>query len=242
MLTKINIAIVDDEVAVLNHLVKLFSNISEVSLKCMTTNANELIEKLNTINIDVVLLDINIPEIDGFQLADYLRSNHPSIKIIFMSAYHEYALKGYNFYPEDYLVKPVNFLRLKQTINRITNQSNSIVNNKIGIRSDGVFKLINVNEIKYVERKGRKTRIYLENNQIINCNENLNVLEQMLATKGFYRTHQSFLVQLDKIQEISPDNYMKSYNIKLKDCETNINVSRNKYKELKQELEKFLLS
>jgi two-component system LytT family response regulator len=242
MLRQINLAIIDDEVSVLNQL-KTFiseSGISEVCLKCVTTNVNELLNSLNDADIDAVLLDISMPRIDGFELADFLRRNYPAIKIIFMSAYEEFALKGYDFYPVDYLVKPINYLRLKQTLKMIIHQPRPKANSKIGLRSGGVLKLINVDQILYIEKRGRKTKIYLEDSQVIDCNESLSVLEQMLQSKGFYRTHQSYLVPLDKIEEISPDHYMKSYNIKLKNCGTTINVSRNKYKELKQELKNYL--
>ncbi|USK36633.1 LytTR family transcriptional regulator DNA-binding domain-containing protein (plasmid) [Bacillus sp. F19] len=80
----------------------------------------------------------------------------------------------------------------------------------------------------------------MEGAEPINCNDNLGVLEQVLGSKGFYRTHQSYLVPLSKIEEILPDNYMKSYNLKLKNCPAKIEVSRTKYKELKKELQKIL--
>jgi two-component system, LytTR family, response regulator len=236
MTNKVNVAIIDDEKYVLDQMVDLFKDIPEANLKCVTSNLSELLTSLNDTDIDVVILDISMPNIDGFQVANYLRTNYPSLKIIFMSAHTEYALRGYDFYPEDYLVKPINYFRLRQTLKKIKESTRTKLNSKLGIRCEGSLKLIDVGKIQYIEKRGRKTRIYLEDGQIINCNERLSVLEQILESRGFYRPHQSYIVPLDKIEEIIPDNYMKSYNIRIRNCCTLINLSRSKYQELKKYL------
>lgn len=135
----------------------------------------------------------------------------------------------------DFMVKPVNLLRLKSTVSLVNNHK-SRRKKKISISSNGKIHLIDIESILYIEKVGRKSCINLENGRIIECNQGLTILEEMLKDSNFFRSHQSFLVPLDKIEEVIQDTYMKSYNLKIKDCPKTINVSRSKYRELKEQL------
>lgn len=213
-------------------MTEIVEKLPKTNIVLATTDINELfslIDKKGAIN--VVILDINMPVANGFDIAQYIREKTSSIKIIFMSAHPDFALQGYKYYPEDFLTKPINLVRFKQTLERL--QLTGIRRRKIGVKEQGKLCLVETSLILYIERKGKKTFIHLDDQTTIVCSEGLNKLEDMLKEEMFFRTHQSYLVPLDKIESIEQDTFMKSYNIRLKNCNNLVNLSRHKYGQFK---------
>jgi two-component system, LytTR family, response regulator len=210
----------------------IIKKLPDINLALATTEVTDLFSLID-INgaVNVVLLDINMPVANGFDIAQYIKDKSASIKIIFMSANPDFALQGYKYYPEDFLIKPINLVRFKQTLERI--QTTGTRRKKIGVKEQGRLRLVDTSLILYIERKGKKTLIHLDDQSVIVCSESLNRLEDMLKEELFYRTHQSYLVPIDKIETIEQDTFMKSYNVQLKNCQTIINLSRHKYSQLK---------
>jgi two-component system, LytTR family, response regulator len=203
-----------------------------INLVLATTEVTDLFSLIDLNGaVNVVLLDVNMPVANGFDIAQYIKDKSASIKIIFMSANPDFALQGYKYYPEDFLIKPINLVRFKQTLERI--QTTGTRRKKIGVKEQGRLRLVDTSLILYIERKGKKTLIHLDDQSVIVCSESLNRLEDMLKEELFYRTHQSYLVPIDKIETIEQDTFMKSYNVQLKNCQTIINLSRHKYSQLK---------
>lgn len=210
----------------------IIKKLSGINLVLATTEVTDLFSLMNLNGaVNVVLLDINMPVANGFDIAQYIKDKSPSIKIIFMSANPDFALQGYKYYPEDFLIKPINLVRFKQTLERI--QTTGTRRKKIGVKEQGRLRLVDTSLILYIERKGKKTLIHLDDQSVIVCSESLNRLEDMLKEELFYRTHQSYLVPIDKIETIEQDTFMKSYNVQLKNCQTIISLSRHKYSQLK---------
>ncbi|MCR6098291.1 response regulator transcription factor [Salipaludibacillus agaradhaerens] len=230
---KISIGVVDDDVLYLEQIKDIFKNNENIEILTYS-NSTKLLNQTDLSKLDILLLDINMPIVSGFDIAEYMKENHPHLKIIFMSAYTEYALKGYKYYPEDFITKPVNHLRLKRTIDKIIEEGPDTPFKKIGIRAEGKINLVEVTDILYIEKRGKKCRVYFENNESIDCSEGLSNLEIMLIEHNFYRPHQSYLIPINRIHEIEMDNFMRSYNIKLKGANRHIPVSRTRYKELKK--------
>ncbi|OIU69754.1 hypothetical protein BHE18_02250 [Rossellomorea aquimaris] len=228
----LKIAVIDDEEMILEQVGEITEKLPETKLVLSTTDVTDLFSLVDKKGaVDVVMLDINMPVANGFDIAQYIKEKAPSIKIIFMSANPDFALQGYKYYPEDFLTKPINLVRFKQTLERI--HSTGVRMKKIGVKEQGRFRLVDTSLILYIERKGKKTLIHLDDQSVIVCSESLNRLEDMLKDDMFYRTHQSYLVPIDKIESIEQDTFMKSYNVRLKNCPTIINLSRHKYSQLK---------
>jgi two-component system, LytTR family, response regulator len=224
--------VIDDEEMILEQVGEITEKLPETKLVLSTTDVTDLFSLVDKKGaVDVVMLDINMPVANGFDIAQYIKEKAPSIKIIFMSANPDFALQGYKYYPEDFLTKPINLVRFKQTLERI--HSTGVRMKKIGVKEQGRFRLVDTSLILYIERKGKKTLIHLDDQSVIGCSESLNRLEDMLKDDMFYRTHQSYLVPIDKIESIEQDTFMKSYNVRLKNCPTIINLSRHKYSQLK---------
>jgi two-component system, LytTR family, response regulator len=233
MVIYLKIAVIDDEEMILEQVKGITQNFPGANLVLATTDVTDLFSLLDKKGaIDVVILDINMPVANGFDIAQYIKEKSPSIKIIFMSANPDFALQGYKYYPEDFLTKPINLVRFKQTLERIQT-TGGIRMKKIGVKEQGRLRLVDTSLILYIERKGKKTLIHLDDQSTIVCSESLNRMEDMLKEDMFYRTHQSYLVPIDKIESIEQDTFMKSYNVQLKNCPTIINLSRHKYSQLK---------
>ncbi|TMU83463.1 response regulator transcription factor [Bacillus sp. BHET2] len=223
---------IDDDVTILDQVKEMIEKLPGTNLVLATTEVTDLFSIIDKIGaVHVVLLDINMPIANGFDIAQYIKDKSPLIKIIFMSAHPDFALQGYKYYPEDFLTKPINLVRFKQTLERI--QTTGTKRKKIGVKEQGRLRLVDTSLILYIERKGKKTLIHLDDQSFIACSESLNRLEDMLNEEMFYRTHQSYLVPIDKIEMIEQDAFMKSYNVQLKNCQTIINLSRHKYSQLK---------
>jgi two-component system, LytTR family, response regulator len=217
---------------ILEQVGEITEKLPETKLVLSTTDVTDLFSLVDKKGaVDVVMLDINMPVANGFDIAQYIKEKAPAIKIIFMSGNPDFALQGYKYYPEDFLTKPINLVRFKQTVERI--HSTGARMKKIGVKEQGRFRLVDTSLILYIERKGKKTLIHLDDQSAIVCSESLNRLEDMLKDDMFYRTHQSYLVPIDKIESIEQDTFMKSYNVRLKNCPTIINLSRHKYSQLK---------
>ena len=132
--------IVDDERLARKELTNLLKDFPEVEIIDECDNVDDAIEKINTLQPDFVFLDIQMPGKDGFSLLEELEY---APLVVFVTAYDEYAIKAFEVNALDYLLKPIQPERLKETLEKIKNQlkdtsSQSISNNKLGIQ-DRVF-------------------------------------------------------------------------------------------------------
>ncbi|KML31381.1 LytR/AlgR family response regulator transcription factor [Priestia aryabhattai] len=231
----LNILAIDDDPIQLQIYKDVFEN-SPYDLVYVSTNGDSVPLILNEQKIDVALLDIHLSNHSGFDLAEHINQYHKNIKIIFISGDKSLALEAYNFYPLDYIIKPINVFRLFQTLNRIAYKEHDIL--RIGVKTASGFSLIKKDNIVFISKKSNKTNIYQCNGELFETNEKLDIYETKLLNYGFYRTHKSYLVNLHKVKSIQKDEFMKSYNLLLYDLETTIPVSKYRIKGLKEALDK----
>lgn len=118
----IRAVIVDDENLALQHLEKLLLKTGKVEIIGMYSNAIDLLKVMKTLNFDVVFLDIEMPKLNGIEFAELIMDWNNEIKIVFVSAYREYAIQAFELQSIDYLLKPITFDRLHKTVNRILDQ------------------------------------------------------------------------------------------------------------------------
>ncbi|CAM4158563.1 response regulator [Lederbergia lenta] len=119
------VILVDDEPILLTHLEKLFKDIDGIQLIGMYSNPYQAIEAVLRDKPDVVFLDIEMPEINGIEVAEKIQNNLPLINIVFVTAYSEYAVKAFEINAVDYLLKPLNRNRLLKTVQRFQVNNNS---------------------------------------------------------------------------------------------------------------------
>ena len=233
--------IVDEEKAAMDATSSALSNFSQIEIAAAVSDSAGMIAALKEKKIDVAFLDIEMPENSGFEMAQYIGKNYPSVLILFVTGHADFALDCYDFEPVDFLVKPINLLRLERAIGRIekkltgtTGAESPVKQTKIGIHFEGGYQIISIDSIKYIEKRGRKIFLETAQDETLLSKYSLGQLEQMLTEHGFFRCHQSFIIPLANIISVQNNVFGKSYFIELKGVSEKIPLSRNKYTELKK--------
>jgi len=206
----IHCIIVDDEAVARDVLESHLRKIDQVKIVASCKNAVEAFKALNEHTVELIFLDINMPEIDGLSFA---RSVNSRIRVIFTTAYRDYAVDGFDLRAVDYLLKPVSFDRLVQAINKYQDEHNDNrlvqaattlypeLTDSVYVRSDRKMIRIRFRDILYIESTGDYLKIYLPDKKVV-TRETLSTLQAKLPGKYFLRTHRSFLVSV---------NYLDSY-------------------------------
>ena len=233
----IKCVIVEDEFPAREELKYFLNQYDNLNLQKEFDNPVDALKYLKDNKVDVVFLDINMPELDGMSLGKIISKIDENIKIIFTTAYREYAVDAFEIKAFDYILKPFSEERIKEVLNNLTKEKEEIkdTNNKInkitGIYEDKIF-VISIDDIYYIEAFEKDNYIYTKDKTYISKIK-LSKLEELLPKEKFYRTHRSYIVNLDKIVEVEPW-FNSTYILKLSDLDFKVPVSRNNVKEFKE--------
>ncbi|MCA6416513.1 MAG: response regulator transcription factor [Cytophagales bacterium] len=197
------VLIVDDEPLAQKVLQRFISLVDSLELVGLCSNAIEASNALRNQPVDLLFLDIRMPELSGLDLLKIIK-NPP--KVILTTAYAEHALEGYEFGVIDYLVKPIAFDRFLRAINKVvpTLQANTPplmptpvlkLSNYLFVKSDRKIYKIDYPEIKYVEAFGNYVKIHTTH-KIVLAQETLTNLEKSLPAEHFLRIHKSYIVSI----------------------------------------------
>lgn len=201
--------IVDDERLARKELTNLLKDFPEVEIIDECDNVDDAIEKINTLQPDFVFLDIQMPGKDGFSLLEELEY---APLVVFVTAYDEYAIKAFEVNALDYLLKPIQPERLKETLEKIKTQlkdtsSQSISNNKLGIQ-DRVFVkdgdkcwFVQLKDVPLFESEGNYVRVYFDNNKPLIL-KSLNNLGDKLNEDFFFRANRKHIINLSWIENV----------------------------------------
>ena len=188
-------------------------------------DGDEALETIGRIAPDIVYLDIQMPGANGFELLDKIRQSKPSVIpiIIFVTAYDDYALKAFEFYALDYLIKPVDPVRFQQTFDLAVKQLSAgdeteyqkklfqIVSNLepqkhylelVSVKINGVISLFKIEKIRWIEAQGNYALLDLGNNLTHLMREQIGTLESKLNPQTFIRIHRSTIINIDFIKGI----------------------------------------
>jgi len=210
MKTKVQCLIVDDEPLAIKLLMIHLSKLGTIEIAGTVENASEAIDFLHTHKVDLMFLDIHMPEMKGTELLRSLK-NPPAV--IFTTAYRQYALEGYDLNVLDYLVKPISFVRLTQAIEkffayRIQANSNFLGNAEkneefLYVQENSIIHKIPLTEIVFAESMGDNLTFYLNDREITRrCT--ISSVEKFLSENGFLRIHRSYIVSLRHITSFGP--------------------------------------
>ena len=201
--------IVDDELIAREVLETHLSKVNNFALVASCKNALEAFQVLNSEEVDLIFLDINMPEISGLSFAKAISKN---TKIIFTTAYREYAVDGFDLQAVDYLLKPISFERLLQAVNKYLGENYKASNHaeetreeksdSIFVRSDRKMVKVVFSEISYIESLSDYVKIYVCGRPII-TRETITNIEAKLPKDDFIRVHRSFIVSLEKIKSFT---------------------------------------
>ena len=194
--------IVDDEQLALNIVVKYAEKTPFLELKLATTDALEAQTYIQQNKIDLVFLDIQMPDLDGIS---FLTSLSSKPWVIFTTAYDQYALKGYELDVVDYLLKPISFERFLKATNKVLRLKDSSeqkeISDAIWVKADYQQKKVVLNNILFVEGLKDYVKIHTTSGLIM-TKLNLKNFHLKLPQNQFVRIHRSFIVNSSKITSI----------------------------------------
>ncbi len=200
--------IVDDERLARKELTSLLSDYKNIEIIGEAANADEAIELIDQKKPDILFLDIQMPGKTGFELLEELDR---APRVIFTTAYDEYALKAFEFNALDYLLKPIHNDRLKECITKLTSEfqekSSSPGEVKLGL-DDRVFVkdgercwFVKLSEVRLFESDGNYIKVYFENNRPM-IHKSLNALDKKLDERSFFRASRKHIINLSWVEGI----------------------------------------
>lgn len=213
MTKKISCIIVDDEPTAREIIAAHLARINHVEVVGSCESAGEAFGLINANKVDLVFLDINMPGISGLSFA---RSINPEIKIIFTTAYREYAVDGFDLQAVDYLLKPISFERLLRAVNIFCNShvnkgeqkfssEREVQQDFMFVRADRKMIRINFNDIAYIESLSDYLKIHTHTGSIL-IREAMSNIEKELPDREFIRIHRSFIVSLASLDSYTNEH------------------------------------
>ncbi len=163
------------------------------------TTATELLEKLSeakSLNKSLpnfVLVDIELPDIDGIELGKKIKELYPAITLVFITSYVEYAVKGYEAKADRYLLKPIKLGDIDSLVRDFLKEQTKV--KRLILRDNEREHLIYIKDIMYISAEDKCTILYTENNRFIDY-KSLNDYEKLLGDFGFYRIHRKYLINM----------------------------------------------
>jgi len=204
---KLRCLLIDDEPPALKVLARYISSINGLEIVGQCKNAIEALGILQKKTVDVIFLDIKMPRILGTEFLKNL--SHPP-KVIFVTAYREYAVDGFELDAVDYLVKPVSFERFFKAItklNRLMGQEISAVTTGessnpaafVYMKVDKDMKKVFVHEIEYIESWKDYVMVFFTGGKHFLVKQSITAMENLLSEHKFMRIHRSYMISLNKV-------------------------------------------
>lgn len=210
---KINCIIVDDEHMARSVLQTHLQQINDVNIVATCKNAVEAFNAINDNKVDLIFLDINMPNISGLSFAKSINKN---IQIIFTTAYRDYAVEGFDLQAVDYLLKPISLPRLIQAVDKFkatfnvrevqktTKLSNKEKSDFIFIKVERKMLKINLDDIFYIESYSDYLKVHLQNKTIL-TRETISNIDEKLPQNKFMRVHRSYIISIPKIEAFTSE-------------------------------------
>ncbi|OJJ17245.1 DNA-binding response regulator [marine bacterium AO1-C] len=234
--------IIDDSRLARKELQVLLKQHSEIEIIDQAANAIEALEKIDQQSPELIFLDIEMPGKNGFELLEELTK---APKVIFTTAYDEYAIKSFEYNALDYLLKPIKPERLQKALEKLSQEVTNTTSEpedapkEMLTEHDQVFVkdgeqcwFVKLSDIRLFQIEGNNTRIFFENHQPL-ITRSLGYMEQRLDPRKFFRANRQHIINLQWIDKITPW-FSGNLKVSLKAGEE-IEISRrqaNKFKEL----------
>ena len=201
----LNCLIVEDESLAARVIADYVAQMPELKLVAICEDVPTAKSKLETENIDLIFLDINLPKINGIE---FIRMLDKKCRIILITAYHQYAVEGFELDVVDYLLKPVSFERFTKAVNKVLEQQKlqelnkgATVANHMFVKAAGRMEKVVFDDILFVESLQNYVLIHTSSKKIITYSTLKNI-ESLRPTMRFLKVQKSFIVAIDKISSL----------------------------------------
>jgi two-component system LytT family response regulator len=223
--SRIKVLIVDDEILGRNRIREILSKDPDIDLVGECSNGQEAVKAVLEHSPDLLFLDVQMPEMDGFGVLEALPSERIPL-VVFVTAYDQYALRAFEVYAVDYILKPFDKERFRRTLkhakSQILRQRGSVLNqslldlleelkgrpkskhpDRLVIKTGGRVSFLKTSEIDWIEAEGNYVRLHVGKDTHL-LRDTLNQMEERLDPDRFLRIHRSTIVSLDRIKELQP--------------------------------------
>lgn len=220
---KIRTLLVDDQSTCLSVLRDILRYEPDIEVIGTVTSGREAIESINELSPDLVFLDVQMPEVDGFEVVSRIKLPRVPI-IIFVTGHDDYALKAFEAHALDYLIKPCQVARLRSAVERARQQLQNHRNgdlqqkldsliqdlkadtkypDRLAVKSNGRIVFLHVSDIDMVEAADNYVKLYVGNETHM-LRETLSALEEKLPPNLFVRISRSTIVNIESVKELHP--------------------------------------
>jgi DNA-binding LytR/AlgR family response regulator len=241
----LEVVIVDDEKPSLDELEYILSECGFTDVIATFTSSTKALEFIKSNEPDLVFLDVNMPEITGMGLADEMNRLGLRTKIIFATAYDEYAIKAFEKDAVDYILKPYEKDRIFKAIRKVRDiierssrpanrRSSKASISKLAISKGDKFIFIDVDDILYAQFENGEIFVHSADDTY-SLHDTLTNLEEKLPEDKFFRTHRAYIVNINKVAEVSP-YFNNTLMLKVSGSSNEIPVSRSNVKAFKKAL------
>lgn len=242
-MTPIRVMVVDDEPHARAIVLEFLADYPQFTVVAECANGFEAVKAFAEERPELIFLDIQMPKLDGFEVLDLLE---PKPKVVFVTAYDEYAIRAFEAHAVDYLLKPFTaerfasvaahaeeMVRLSEgqpAVRSATNLARRPLQ-RIAFRDGGTIEVVPVQRIDYVEAQDDYVHVFSRGQKLVK-QQTLSDLEQLLDPTRFVRVHRSYLVNLESLARVEP--YAKDSRVAILKDGSRIPVSRAGYERLRQ--------
>jgi two-component system, LytTR family, response regulator len=223
MSKRIRVLIVDDEPLARERITGMLKGDSDIEIIGTCANGRDAVSAIQKQSPDLVFLDIQMPEMDGFEVLQKIPPESMPL-VIFVTAYDKYALRAFEVFALDYLLKPFDRERFQKALTRVKSEvfhrSESDFQQQVlalledlkirpqsltrmAVKSGGRIFFLRADEIDWVEAEGNYVRLHVGKESYL-LRETIGALEEQLDRRKFLRIHRSTIVNIDRIQELQP--------------------------------------
>lgn len=241
--------IVDDEAPARSRMARLLSGSPDLTVVGEASNGLEALQASQTLQPDVIFLDIEMPELNGLEVAEALRGEGPTV--VFVTAYSEHALKAFELSALDYLVKPVTPERLAETLERIRRRKEPQPSSRLqkliesleegrarrrmAVKCGAKYRVFEPSQVSAVIAREHYAAILVEGQELL-ADDSLDQLAQRLDPARFLRIHRSAIINLDYLRELEHEGDRKYTAVLSDPAKTRLPVSRERLEDLRKVL------
>lgn len=242
-----SVLIADDEEAMRSVLRHVIERAEGFTLVGEAADGEETMRLFEELKPHVVLLDVEMPKLDGVECARQIQDMNPSTVILFVTAHNTYMSEAFEVYAFDYLVKPFKVDRMLQTLSRVrdsltlsaaapaftktVNADRKPLSGRLMLKHREGSAFVDLNDLLLIQREDRATVLYTRNGERYSIADSLSELEARLPADVFFRSHKSYIINLNHIKDITPYGRW-TYVVRMDGIKQDALITHTKYDEL----------